>query len=205
MNPLKRCQNGHYYDSQKHSNCPFCGVQELNVDIRRTMAKGNHAANNEIPETRPMGGAGGQQPQAGQAPGKGGENRTVGMFKRKLGIEPVVGWVVAITGPEKGQDYRIVAEKNLIGRSESMDIAIKGDESISRESHAIISFNPKKQNFMLYPGDSKRLVYLNDEEVINPEKLKSNDIIEVGETQLIFVPLCGDNFKWNKEDNTVNE
>ncbi len=196
MKPLQRCQNGHYYDSQKHSNCPFCGVQELNVDIRRTMAKNSQEAGNDIPETQPLQGTGRSTPNA---PGRGKGNKTVGIYKRKLGIEPVVGWVVAVTGPEKGQDYRIIAEKNLIGRSETMDIAIKGDESISRESHAIISFNPKKQNFLLYPGDSKRLVYLNDEEVINPEKLNAYDIIEVGETRLVFIPFCGESFQWGKE------
>lgn len=197
MKPLKRCQNGHYYDSEKHTSCPFCGVQELNVDIRRTMAKSHQETNKEIPETQPVQG---ERSGAPNPPGKSKENKTVGIFQRKLGIEPVVGWVVAVTGPEKGQDYRIVAEKNLIGRAENMDIAIKSDESISRESHAIISFNPKKQNFLLYPGDSKRLVYLNDEEVINPEKLNAYDTIEVGETRLVFIPFCGENFQWDKEE-----
>jgi len=194
MKPLQRCQNGHYFDSDKHSACPFCGIQELNVDVRRTMAKKQEAESsgeeNPIPVTRPQ-----------QVPGNvGGENKTVGMFKKHLGIDPVVGWLVAVTGPEKGKDYRIVAEKNLIGRSESMDIAISGDASISRENHAIVSYNPKKNIFRLFPGESKRLVYLNDDEVITPEELKPFDVIELGETKLQFVPFCCEHFQWKKEE-----
>ncbi len=175
MEALTRCNAGHYFDSKKHSSCPFCGVQDLEIDIHKTMAK---------------------------RPGKTGaqgseEGKTVGIYKRKLGIEPVVGWLVAITGPEKGHDFRVIAEKNFIGRSEKMDISIPEDESISRESHAVISFSPKNLTFRLFPGDGKGLAYLNGEEVISPVVLNSYDIIEVGQTKLVFIPFCSERFHWD--------
>jgi len=124
--------------------------------------------------------------------------KTVGVYNRKLGIDPVVGWLVAITGKEKGNDYRVTAEKNFIGRSEKMDISIPGDESISRENHAVISFNPKNHKFRLFPGESKGLVYLNDDEVVTPIELNIHDIIEIGQTKLMFIPFCNQNLNWNK-------
>jgi hypothetical protein len=39
-------------------------------------------------------------------------------------------------------------------------------------------------------------VYLNDEEVTVPTELKPYDIIELGQTKLMFVPFCGEHFQW---------
>ncbi|HWP97264.1 MAG TPA: FHA domain-containing protein [Syntrophomonadaceae bacterium] len=183
---LTRCDNGHYYDSSKHSSCPHCGVQNLDIDFQKTMAR------------KPAGVEGGPAGiQAGAA--QGGEARTVGVLHKKLGIDPVVGWLVCIEGPERGRDFRIHGEKNFIGRSEKMDIPVVGDESISRENHSIVSYNPKKNIFRIYPGDSRGLVYLNEEEVISPVALNPYDIIELGQTKLLFVPFCGERFSWQQE------
>jgi pSer/pThr/pTyr-binding forkhead associated (FHA) protein len=181
MDALTRCENGHYYDSQKHSSCPFCGVQNLDIDIKKTMAK------------RPNNTGG-----VPKEDGSGG--KTVGVFRKKLGIDPVVGWLVAIEGPEKGNDYRITSERNFIGRSEKMDISIPGDDTISRENHAIVSYNPKNNSFRLFLGESRGLVYLNDDEVITPVELNPYDQIEIGETKLKFVPFCGEQFRWKDKD-----
>ncbi len=181
MDALTRCENGHYYDSQKHSSCPFCGVQNLDIDIKKTMA---------------------MRPNNNSGPSKetGSGGKTVGVFRKKLGIDPVVGWLVAVEGPEKGNDYRITSERNFIGRSEKMDISIPGDETISRENHAIVSYNPKNNSFRFFPGESRGLVYLNDEEVITPVELNPYDQIEIGETKLKFVPFCGEQFRWKDKE-----
>lgn len=195
MRPLTRCENGHYYDAEKHHSCPFCGVQNLDLDIQKTMAKRSHASSGEPGVTKPVG---------GRAPGDE-EGKTVGIFKKKIGFDPVVGWLVVVKGPDKGRDFRITSERNFIGRSERMDIPISGDPTVSRENHAIVSFNPKNSVFRLFPGDSKGLVYLNDDELIAPEQLKPYDKIELGETELLFVPFCGEKFLWKKEQEASPE
>ncbi len=124
------------------------------------------------------------------------ENRTIGMFRKKLGIEPVVGWLICVEGADRGRDYRIISEKNFIGRSEKMDISIAGDETISRDGHAIISYNPKKNLFRIYPGESRGIVYLNDDEVIGATELNAYDVIEIGQSKLLFIPFCGEKFQW---------
>ena len=201
MEPLTRCDNGHYYDSNKHTSCPYCGVQNLGIDIQKTMAKRPGESNYEVGVTRPM-----------AEPGQADKGKTMGIYEKKIGIEPVSGWLVAISGPAKGHDFRITSERNFIGRSEKMDISIEADEAVSRDNHAAVSYSPKNHTFRIYPGDSKGLVYLNDEEVLTPSLLNAFDIIELGETKLMFVPFCGERFNWSqidekeeKEDKTEKE
>ena len=121
---------------------------------------------------------------------------TVGIVKRKSGIDPVVGWLICVEGPERGRDYRIRSEKNSIGRSESMDIYISADDSLSRENHAFVVFNPKKLTFRIQAGESRGLVYLNNDEVPTYAELTAYDMIEIGQTKLLFVPFWGEKFQW---------
>lgn len=111
-------------------------------------------------------------------------------------VDPTVGWVVCSEGADRGRDFRIKAEKNFIGRSTAMDICIAGDPRVSRENHAIVAFEPRNAEFRLYPGDARGLVYLNGRVVDVPVVLQPFDIIEVGDSKLVFVPFCGERFRW---------
>jgi hypothetical protein len=74
-------------------------------------------------------------------------------WKERLGgIDPVVGWLVCIEGPDRGRDYRIHTERNFIGRAPTMDIAITGDPAISWDNQAVLSYNPRRHTFRLAPG-----------------------------------------------------
>lgn len=118
----------------------------------------------------------------------------------KAGIEPVVGWFVVINGQTRGKSITIKAGRSFVGRAPSNDIVIEGDVSISREKHAVVVFEPKLKSFLLQPGSSRELFYLNGEVVLETVKLKAYDRIEIGKTILLFVPLCGENFSWEKEN-----
>ncbi len=193
---LIRCEKGHYYDEQKHSTCPYCGVKELEEEISRFTPL---ETNGDAPEddegktvrlSRPSGGP------EGFALGGGREGETVAYLRSRTGMDPVTGWLVCVEGPEKGRDYRIRSERNTIGRSDQMDISIRGDETISRANHAFIVFDPRKNIFRVQAGEGRGLTYRNGEEVILSEKLEPYDVIEVGRTRLLFVPLCGERFSW---------
>ena len=93
--------------------------------------------------------------------------------------------------------FRIRAEKNAVGRSDSMDICISGDETISRNEHAFIVYDPKKNTFRIQAGSSRGLVYLNGDEVIASEELNAYDSIEMGESTFKFIPFCGEEYKWS--------
>lgn len=111
-------------------------------------------------------------------------------------FEPTVGWLVCVGGKSFGRCFEIYAEKNSVGRSEENRIVISDDEGISRIKHAFIIYEPKKRDFYLQPGGGSGLTYLNDEYITDSKKLKSHDIIELGGSKLMFVPLCGESFSW---------
>lgn len=111
-------------------------------------------------------------------------------------VDPVVGWLVCIAGKHFGESFNIGAGKNSMGRSEENRIVFGKDDSISRTKHALIIYEPKKRNFYLQPGDSSGLTYLNDNYIVEAQKLCARDIIELGNSKLLFIPLCDENFTW---------
>lgn len=110
--------------------------------------------------------------------------------------EPVVGWLVAISGAHFGQSFCLAAGKNTIGRNADNNIVLNKDNSVSREKHAIVIYEPKKRNFYVQPGDSSGLTYLNDEYIEETHAINDKDIIEIGDTKIMFISLCGENFTW---------
>ena len=116
---------------------------------------------------------------------------------------PVCGWLVCISGPRQGKDYKIRSGKNFIGRADDMDIQILGDNKISRRNHGVVVFDPKKRQTVLLPGDSNGLVYHNEAAVYTPTVLDSYDVIEMGDSRVGFVPFCGDNFMWEERGQGV--
>lgn len=114
-------------------------------------------------------------------------------------IKPVCGWLVCISGPRQGNDYKIVAGKNFVGRGDDMDIQILGDNEISRRNHAVFVFDAKKKETVLLPGDSNGLVYLNENAIYMPTTLNSYDQIEMGNSVFLFIPFCGSHFMWGNK------
>lgn len=111
-------------------------------------------------------------------------------------IMPVCGWLACIDGPRKGQSFILHHGKNFVGRADDMDVQILGDLDIARRNHAIIAYDPKNRQFMLVPGESEGLVYLNSQSIFQATRLTDMSLIQLGQTTLVFRPLCGDNFAW---------
>ena len=116
--------------------------------------------------------------------------------EKRSNIDPVVGWLVCIEGDHFGESFNISAGMNSIGRNNSNRIVFNLDKSVSREKHAFITYEPKKRRFFIKPGDSSGLTYVNDEYVTESVLLKAMDIIELGNSKFILIPLCGENFSW---------
>lgn len=121
-----------------------------------------------------------------------------GQSSPKRVADPVVGWLVCISGNNFGDAFNIYAGKNSIGRSSENRVVIADDNSISRIKHALIVYEPKKRNFYLQPGDSSGLTYLNDEYITESHKLSVHDMIELGDSKFMFIPLCGEAFSWEE-------
>ena len=191
---IKRCPNGHFYDPDANNSCPWCAVP---ADDNEKTQRINPVA---IPVAGNAGSTVNLSPRNTSSYGSSiDEGHTVAVVKRKTGIDPVVGWLVCVKGPDRGRDYRIRSEKNSVGRADSMDICISGDDTISRNDHAFVVYDPRKKIFRIQAGLSRGLVYLNGEEVIASELLAAYDTISVGQSELLFIPLCGERFQWETE------
>ena len=119
-----------------------------------------------------------------------------GTFGTPEFVEPPVGWLVCVHGIHFGKCFSIVEGRNSIGRCDTNDIVLDKDDSVSRDKHAWIIYEPKKRIFYLKPGEGKALTYLNDNMVEESNELAKLDRIELGNTTLLFIPLCGDDFCW---------
>lgn len=126
-----------------------------------------------------------------------GETKEEDTVKVECDVEPVVGWLICVKGNNLGRDYRLTAGRNFVGRSQEMDVCIKGDNTVSRNAHAIVVYDPKSNSFLAQPGDAKELFYINGELVLMATKLSAFDKISLGETELMFIPLCGEEFNWS--------
>lgn len=179
---MRQCDNGHFYDESRFDSCPYC---QEGAGVGKTVAAGTVGKTvAAVP--------GGAAPEADRG-------KTVGIIKKKIGIDPAVGFLVCVSGPHRGADYKLVAGRNFIGRAAAMDVALADDDTVSRESHALVTYDAKHNSFSLSPGQGRGITYCNDEQVEMVRPLKAYDVIEVGKSQLLFLPLCGEQFQWNEE------
>lgn len=115
------------------------------------------------------------------------------------GFDPVVGWLVVVQGPGRGNAVSIRAGMNSLGRNPNQRISINfGDNAISGEAAAFITFEPKRGTFHINHGGKANIVYLNEEAVLTPMPMTAGSIVAIGETKLRFVPLCGPDFNWEE-------
>ena len=129
---MKQCDNGHFYDENRFDSCPYC---KEGAGVGKTIAAssvGKTVA--AVP---------------GGVSSETDRGKTVGIIKKKIGIDPAVGFLVCISGPHRGADYKLVAGRNFIGRAAAMDIALVDDDTVSRESHALVTYDAKHNTFYL--------------------------------------------------------
>ena len=183
------CSNGHYYDSNKYNTCPYCDeskptlyqrIDELNEETQVLSMSKKQEMN-----TEPI------------------DSETTQMLqKTKTKVLELVGWIVITSEEGKFKAYTISYGMNRIGRSSSNDISIEnGDVSISREKHASIIYDFENNLFFIQHHEGKYLTYLNGQMIYALTSLKAYDKIKIGRTEFVFVPLCGDDFRWNNDEN----
>ena len=191
------CSNGHYYDQEKNATCPYC-ANNGGIDI-------------QTKQTVVQGGADEEEKTALYSPSSGGDDEKTVYHSPSSGTsgesapashdpsEPILlaGWLAVISEAGRGVSYTLTFGMNTIGRSEDNHISIQnGDSSISRHKHAMIIYDYANNLFFIKHGEGQYLSYLNGEVLLENKQLKPYDRIKVGATELMFVPLCGEHFKW---------
>lgn len=112
--------------------------------------------------------------------------------------DPPVGWLVVVDGPGKGSVATLGIGVNSIGRDPSERVSLDyGDQMISRTHHGTITYDPRGRKFYVQHGGGKNLTYVDDEPVLAPRELAPLTQLQMGDTVLRFVPLCGAGFSWD--------
>lgn len=114
--------------------------------------------------------------------------------------DPVAGWLVVIKGPGRGGFRPIFVGMNSIGRDPGQRVSLSfGDDAISREEHAFVTYDEESRRFFIQHGGKANLIRIGAQPVLVPTELKTNDRIRIGKTTLRFVPCCGPDFTWSDE------
>jgi pSer/pThr/pTyr-binding forkhead associated (FHA) protein len=160
----KFCNNGHQMEDS-WTDCPYCirtGYRADNPGLGKTVP--------EMAATRTD-----DQPAAYD----GGKTVALSNIKRA----PVVGWLVAMNGSQKGEDFRLREGRNSLGTAAGNEVTLR-DQAVSSK-HASITY--KEGKFMITDLDSTNGTFVNEsDEPAARTELKDNDIIRVGETTLKF-------------------
>ncbi len=199
---LVRCGNGHYYDKSK-GECPICSADNTVLvgsfgDPIVTYIPQDDPGLPEIPLDVPL-----EWPDPGEIltgyVSYDPEPASPVDPQEPLDENLVVGWLVCLSGAEKGKSYRLHTGTNFIGRGEDMDVCIKNDQSVSTRNHASVSYDERERVFYITKGEVRNPTYLNGKSVRSDADLRAWDKIEVGATKLMFVPLCSEKFDWRNE------
>lgn len=230
---IVKCGRGHTYDNSVYMTCPTCSggknVRNFNnySDIptggldqisKTAPVGGNFGGADPIGATQPVGGFGGNSgsdigPTIGfesvkeKEPDAIGRTETPDILNGKGNSSlAVVGWLVCIDGASTGKDYRLMPKINTVGRGANHDVNIANDVQISSHVQAKIAYDPKHNNFTLVSGEGAgNINYLNGNAVYTPTSLEAYDVVEMGNTKLMFVPFCSDRFQWSKVASTQDQ
>lgn len=171
-----------------------------------------------LPETRPMNSNVKRTPSSDVTVNRGAadDEKTMAFFddiedvkkekpKPVFAQRPVVGWLVCTYGSNYGRSFPLFAGNNFIGRSQKMDIYLQGDQAVSRDIHAIVTYEPRMRQFYAHAGNSHSLLYVNGKVVLSGVELHDRDQVLIGDTTLVFVPFCDERFSWKRPGRTEEE
>ena len=114
-------------------------------------------------------------------------------------VRPATGWLVCISGATKGTDYKIYQGYSYIGRDPSKNQVAVPDPKISSVPSVRILYEENERKFYAQEtSEARNPVYLNDKLINGRTELAPYDVIKLGDTKLMFVPLCTDKFAWEE-------
>ncbi len=176
---IVKCKRGHFYDDSKHSVCPLCEKSE--IEIYPNWPPDNKGMNLTV---RPI---------------PDDEGKTISVYESEKKDNPVTGWIVCITGPERGRDYRLYAGFNRIGRNPEADIFIGSDDKVSGKCHCSVVYDYKKNRFLLVPGKDSLTYYGKEEALLEkPVTLYTGERFHIGDSVFEFIPFCREGFSWEE-------
>lgn len=113
---------------------------------------------------------------------------------------PVVGWLVIIAGPGRGEALPLSYGVNDIGSGPGARVRLNfGDAAITPDNHAAIIYTTRSRRFYLAQSTASE-AWLNGQPVRESVELAGGETVRFGQTHMRFVPLCGPEFDWRDGD-----
>lgn len=162
---MAKCPLGHYYDKDKFLSCPHCD----HIPVVELSSADQAAIATAVPS-----------------------GSTVQQISRCL--RKTAGWLVCISGNMLGESFPILEGINRIGRSATMDIRLLYENSVSREDHALITYDPREYTFTLTVNAAASV---NGQTCNAPVLLKDRDTVTLGSCRLMFTAFCTESFHWD--------
>ena len=162
----KVCPNGHVMHPT-WDVCPYC----LEMQQMMAMQQAGGGGGGGMPMPMPSAGQGTAMVNISDL-GKGAKDARKG---------EVCGWLVALNGQHKGEDFRLRVGKNVLGTAADCDVVLT-DKKVSRK-HATIRYEGGE--FQIADLDSSNGTFVNDEKV-QKHDLIDNDIIKLGDIEFEF-------------------
>jgi hypothetical protein len=174
----KFCSNGH----QMEDDWPICPYCQRTGFQRTAIAQGSDKTRIESPlaDTAVTASGAAAAPAAATAPAAD-VRKTVTLAS--LHRAPVVGWLVALNGRQKGEDFRLREGQNTIGSAAGLEVTL--DDPAVSAKHASVRY--REGVFSLTDLDSTNGTFVNDgTDPVARVELKDNDVVRVGEISLKF-------------------
>ncbi len=108
---------------------------------------------------------------------------------RRHASNQVIGRLTVIEGPGAGTAVNVYAGTNQIGRGDDMRVQINfGDDTISRQQHAVITFDAQNPEVRIYDGGKPGGLWVNGQRITGDTPIRTGDLIKLGETTLRLDP-----------------
>lgn len=191
---IVQCENDHYFDNIKFSECPHCkkmkacGEDPSKFKENKTVAKFDYKRSSSSADDAS------DISSCFRNSAENTEQKTIAVYFSQKNMNPIAGWLVCLEGENKGRSFEIHVGKNFVGRSMKMDIHTN-DEKISRENHFSVIYEPNAVEFYVLQGNG--ITYYNGKLLNGAEKLNDGDEIEAGGSKYVFVPFCKEGRDWN--------
>ena len=124
---------------------------------------------------------------------------TVAMTESDMDYLPRVharAFLVCTDGPMTGASFVFQENKAIIGRQKNYEISLFRDPSVSRSPHAIIKYDKDSLTYTVAPGDAEKRVSVNGTFITSEQSLGIYDILGIGQSRLLFIPVCSEKFAW---------
>lgn len=130
------------------------------------------------------------------------DEKTVSFYDdNEMKDEPVVGWIVILSGADKGRSFTLHMGVNVIGSLSDSDVTIKNDMNMLGK-HAVVAYEPYAREFVLSKAEQNAVLITNGQEITDNSILQDRQTFFAAGTEMMLVSFCNKDFDWN---NSLNQ